>query len=103
MKFLTASKLLVLPFLASVNAVQAVEEDAAAKVKGSFLKDHRALHQQKLNEFKPRKLQGYSEETQKLLNCYEPSRSKTLSERECNPGVWVPPFAREHFVVNILP
>ncbi|GFH53411.1 predicted protein [Chaetoceros tenuissimus] len=80
MKFITASKLLVLPFLASINAVQAVEKDTASKVnsassiqkKSPFLKDHRVLHQQKLNEFKKkaRNLEGYSEETQKLLNCF---------------------------------
>ena len=83
MKFITASKLLVLPFLASINAVQAVEKDAASKIvnsssiqkKGSFLK-HRGLHQQKLNDLKTvvkekaRSLE-LSEETQQLLDCFD--------------------------------
>ena len=95
MKFITASKLLVLPFLASINAVQAVEKDAASKVnsssiqkKGSFLK-HRELHQQKLNEFKKkaRNLEDYSEETQQLLSCYyngysQEPESETISVKK---------------------
>ena len=95
MKFITASKLLVLPFLASINAVQAVEKDAASKVvnsssiqkKGSFLK-HRELHQQKLNEFKKkaRNLE-FSEETEQLLSClqkgyYPEHESLTISVKK---------------------
>lgn len=77
MKFLTASKLLVLPFLASMNAVQAVEKDDASSVvqkKFSFLKDHRALQEQKFNKLKTvinekARTRELSADTQKLLEC----------------------------------
>ncbi|GFH53399.1 predicted protein [Chaetoceros tenuissimus] len=93
MKLLTASKLLVLPFLASINAVQAVveEKDMASKANNSSssiqknLRDHRALYQQKLNDLeniikkKARTLE-LSAETQKLLECYDSVEPKWVED-----------------------
>ena len=94
MKFLTASKLLVLPFLASINTVQAVEKNAgASKANNSSssssveknLRDHRALYQQKLNDLekiikkKARTLE-LSADTQKLLDCYNSVEPKWVED-----------------------
>ena len=86
MKLSTTSRLLVLLFLASINAIQAVENDAASKVnssssllqkKDSFLKDYRALQEQKLNDFKAaikekkRSRDLITDEAMQLLSCFD--------------------------------